>query len=356
MMYDVIIVGGGPAGCATAITASRLGARVLLLERGRYPRHKVCGEFVSPEAVTVLSSLLLPEDRALMNACPNIARMRIFIDGRTICAPIKPHAISLTRYELDLALWRACQAAGVDARQGITAERIEAPDAVVAAGERLSARAVVDATGRWSNLRRVRVVKPKSQYVGLKGHFAENGSQLSSDLYFFAEGYCGVQPIGNDAVNVCAMVRAESAAKLQEVFRLEARLAQRAETWRPLTTPVSTFPLIFRDPAPVQNGVFHAGDAAGFVDPFVGDGISLALQTGLAAAEALCPLWRNGECWEKVADRYTSEYDRRFRPVFRRAARIRRLFSMPLPLRALAAWAAQMPGVSSRLVLLTRAS
>ncbi|MGH9566287.1 MAG: FAD-dependent oxidoreductase, partial [Candidatus Angelobacter sp.] len=56
--YDLIVVGGGPAGCACAITAARSGARVLLLEKETFPRHKVCGEFVSPESVRLLAALL----------------------------------------------------------------------------------------------------------------------------------------------------------------------------------------------------------------------------------------------------------------------------------------------------------
>jgi flavin-dependent dehydrogenase len=60
MLYDLIVVGGGPAGCATAISAARSGASVLLLERGRFPRHKVCGEFVSAESLELLNDLLSP--------------------------------------------------------------------------------------------------------------------------------------------------------------------------------------------------------------------------------------------------------------------------------------------------------
>jgi flavin-dependent dehydrogenase len=60
-MYDLIVVGGGPAGTSAAITCARHGARVLLLERGQFPRHKVCGEFVSAESLELLSDLLAPQ-------------------------------------------------------------------------------------------------------------------------------------------------------------------------------------------------------------------------------------------------------------------------------------------------------
>ncbi len=355
--YDLIIAGGGPAGCAAAITAARGGARVLLLERGRYPRHKVCGEFISPEAVAVLSSLLLPADsERLVLAGPKVGAMRIFVDGRTIQAPVRPSAIGVRRYDLDLALWRACKSAGVDAREGVTVNAIEHTRVVTSHGEMFNTRASVDTTGRWSNLRHQHHKDKSPQFIGLKGHFVEADAPLSADLYFFPGGYCGVQPIGEDLVNVCAMVRADLTAKLDDVFQLEPRLQKRAAGWTPATTPVSTFPLIFRELSPLHAGVVCAGDAAGFIDPFVGDGISLALQTGVAAAQALASVWRDGNSLQVAAEAYRSHYERRFRPIFRRAARVRRLFSLPRPLRAVAATIAQMPGVSSGLLKITRAA
>ncbi len=68
--YDLIVIGAGPAGCAAAITAARTGASVFLLERGRFPRHKVCGEFVSAESLDLLQDLLAPAHRSLIAQRP----------------------------------------------------------------------------------------------------------------------------------------------------------------------------------------------------------------------------------------------------------------------------------------------
>src|SRR5712692_3277910 len=104
-MYDLIVIGGGPAGTSAAITAARNGARVLLLERGRFPRHKVCGEFVSAESLDLLRDLLAPPHRQLISDAPRIAHSRIFADGATLSAEIAPPAASITRFDLDSALW-----------------------------------------------------------------------------------------------------------------------------------------------------------------------------------------------------------------------------------------------------------
>ena len=96
-MYDLAVIGGGPAGAAAAITSARQGHRVLLLERGKYPRHKVCGEFVSAESLGILRSLL--SGTALLGRqwerLARIGRGRLFVDGSVLEAAIDPPA-SLT--------------------------------------------------------------------------------------------------------------------------------------------------------------------------------------------------------------------------------------------------------------------
>jgi flavin-dependent dehydrogenase len=77
-MRDLIVIGGGPAGTSAAITCARNGARVLLLERGRFPRHKVCGEFVSAESLDLLAGLLAPQDKPLLADAIRIPRARVF--------------------------------------------------------------------------------------------------------------------------------------------------------------------------------------------------------------------------------------------------------------------------------------
>ena len=124
----------------------------------------------------------------------------------------------------------------------------------------------------------------------------------SVDLYFLDGGYCGVQPVNlrdgdeqTGRVNVCAMVRADVASTLPEVFDCHPGLQKRSRGWRPLSEPVTTSPLVFREPQPERDGILMAGDAAGFVDPFVGDGISLALRSGTSGGRVsdsvLC--WKN---------------------------------------------------------------
>src|SRR5882672_4902132 len=100
-MYDLIVIGGGPAGSSAAITAARGGARVLLLERGKFPRQKVCGEFVSAESLDLLAGLLDAPHATLLSGALRIPRARVFLDGRKIETPVDPPAASIARLDLD---------------------------------------------------------------------------------------------------------------------------------------------------------------------------------------------------------------------------------------------------------------
>jgi menaquinone-9 beta-reductase len=391
--YDLAIIGGGPAGCAAAIAAIRAAprAKILLLEAGRYPRHKVCGEFLSPEGVAVLRQLGGLD--SFLSDRPLISRARLFFDAQKLSAPIAPAAASITRYDLDFALWQLAASRGIECRQESQLSAVAHQEDVakkedgweiaiashspagtaraisVNVNANIRARAVINAAGRWSRLTQPLTPaqsrssgasekrgpgQEKNKWIGLKQHFREApasapppSSQPSVDLYFFSEGYCGVQPIAPGVVNACAMFRfdarfdARSNARsiahshagsgMEEVFALHGELLRRSRGWQPASPPVSTSPLIFHTPAPLQAGILNVGDAAAFIDPFVGDGITLALRSGYLAGQCLSRflLERSQISLAQASADYERRYLRELAPVFRSASQVRRLISLP---------------------------
>jgi flavin-dependent dehydrogenase len=337
--FDLIVIGAGPGGSAAAILAARSGARVLLLERGTFPRHKVCGEFVSAESLDLLSNLLGSAAKALVIPAIRIDRTRLFLDGQVVESAIEPAAASIARFELDAALWQAAASSGVAARDRVTVSRMarEGGFRVSSSSGDFAARAVVDASGRWSNLSsREPAAGPK--WLGMKAHFRETNPSPSVDLYFFDGGYCGVQPVNladddnsGHRINACAMVRADRATEFSQIFYLHPELKERSRGWAPLMDTVSTSPLIFRKPTPVRDGLFLVGDAAGFVDPFAGDGISLALRSGALAAECLTGV--SSSSIASALDTYADRYEAELGPIFGASSTLRRMLALPAAIR-----------------------
>jgi len=369
MTFDLIVIGGGPAGCAVAITAARHGVKVLLLERGHFPRHKVCGEFVSSESLELLQNLLAPNHHQLIARAPRIARSSIFLDGAELDAKIAPAAASITRFDLDSALWQSAIVTGVDARGDCQVQAVEGtgPFKVVGGGSAVEGRAVINATGRWSNLTspatRCCASNSKDHWIGIKAHFREASPSASPsvDLYFFEGGYCGVQPITNPqngfgtVVNACAMVQAEAATSLQEVFCAHPALRERSSRWTPLIDPVTTSPLVFHPPELVHRGMLQAGDTATFVDPFIGDGISLALRGSAMAANCLVPFFRSQCSLEQAASEYCNSYQSELAPVFRASSKLRHMLRWPGVVRKpVLSLLQRAPVVTNLLVKMTR--
>lgn len=304
--YDVAIAGGGPAGCAAGIELARSGRRVLLLEAGTYPRQKVCGEFVSGEALPVLRGLLRDRYTELVRHVPEITRAILYGEREAVNVALPAAARSISRYELDHQLWQAAIEAGAEAHQPMTVLAIHP----IAGGHTIrtthgafEARRVIDATGRWSRLN----AEPKrtSGWIGIKAHMLGSATEGAVSLFFFDGGYCGVEAVGPGLVNVCAMVEARRAKTVEQVLRMHSRLQETSGGWRVIKETLITSPLI---PGRRKRlGILRVGDAAGFLHPFLGDGISMALRSGMMAAEDI----QSGE------GKFAARFDREFGAAFR---------------------------------------
>ena len=355
-VFDLAVIGGGPAGTSAAIHAARNGHRVLLLERGHFPRQKVCGEFVSSEALGLLEGLMAHS--AEWNTDPlEISHARIFVDGKLRETAIAPPANSIPRFVMDAALWRAAGDARVTAmaNHAVKGTLGRGPFQISTELGLFSARAVINAAGRWSVMNAGSHPSENSA-IGLKRHFYESAPSSSVDLYFFDGGYCGVQPIAADEINVSAMVSRKVAKTLEDVLSLEPHLAERSKNWRAVTEVVSTYPLILREPRPVtpKQNILNAGDAAGFIDPFVGDGISMALHSGRMAAACLDGFLRGRSSLAAAVSDYSQQYANQLLPAFRNARRLRRVISSP-SMRNIAMGLFGIPAISQLALRSTRA-
>lgn len=276
-MRRVRILGAGPAGSAAALSALSCGADVEWFDRSALPRHKVCGEFLTAEARSVLESLgVLSVVEQLRPA--RIRRVRLRFGRREQVGVLPETAWGLSRYAFDHALWSEA------VRRGARFARADAP----------ADPPCVVATGRTASL--ANPANRPSRLFGFKAHFQGPVSD-DVELFFFRGGYVGVNPVEGGFTNVCGLARQDVLASLS--FDVDGLLSTQppiAERIRPLLRAfawIFTGPLEFArhfDDA-AREGVYLAGDRACFVDPFTGSGQLIALLTGEVAGRAAAEGW-----------------------------------------------------------------
>jgi menaquinone-9 beta-reductase len=263
LLNPVCILGGGPAGASAAIAARRLGSEVRLIERSRFPRHKVCGEFLSPGIAPILERLGVWQSFQEQNPAL-VRRMEIHVGGAVKAAPLPEPAFGLSRYTFDRLLWEAALAAGAEAAS--------------------SREANVITTGRTSTL------EPRGRRLfGFKAHFTGPADD-AVELFFFRGSYVGINCVEDEITNVCGLAREEDLKFLNfdvdALIRLDPALRARLE---PLTRKwdwIFTGPLQYGQRLESSTSVYRAGDALSFVDPFTGSGLLCAVLTGSMAGEA----------------------------------------------------------------------
>ena len=301
--WDVVVAGGGPAGSTAARALALRGASVLLLDRGELPRWKVCGACLSPGAQDALAAAGLGGLPCALGAVP-LDRLTLAAAGRSASLPLAG-TVALSRAALDRALADAAASAGACVRVGATASLGTATGSqrVVVVrwrgrAERHTARVVVDATGLGGGLGGATGVAERQPYrvapgsrIGLGAVFDAGQVALPRGelrMVAGAHGYVGMVRVEDGRVNVAAAVEpdavrrrgpGEAVAEILAESGLEALPASPALGWR--GTPTLT-----RRPTELGGArLLRLGDAAGYVEPFTGEGICWALDSALVAAE-----------------------------------------------------------------------
>jgi menaquinone-9 beta-reductase len=356
---DVIVVGAGPAGAATAILLAERGLRVTVLDRARFPRPKVCGEYLSPEAARILDRLGVL--KIVDASAAPLRGMRITApDGTEIVgtyrpvsgwAPYRQHAIGVPRLVLDATLADRLRSLPVDFREEVRVTDLLLERGAVVGVESqagttttvLRAPLVVGADGRASvvaerlgcraahPLRRMALVT----YVGGLGDCRDYG-----EVFVDPPDYAILNPLADGRANLSVVVPLDHAAphsdrlelffaaRVKQIPSLARRLAgsERLEPVRALG------PLALRVGAPGRDGVLLVGDARGFLDPFTGEGMFTALRGAELAAGAVAEAIRTGD----VSARGLAGYEAARRRAFRSKERVVALLQLVIARRWLA--------------------
>ena len=304
---EVAIIGAGPAGSAAATFLARRSRSVLLLEKDRFPRAKVCGEFLSASALESLDRLGSRERIEALNP-ESIERGLIHLPGsRPISFQLPSPALGLSRFALDDLLVRRAQEAGAEVRFETRVASIERDgngfviQSGGRAGAEIRAQSVIGAWGRWDSLdrslRRRFLSRPRKF---LAWSFDYSGDTLSLaglvQLFVFPGGYCGLSRIEGGLAHLAGVISGKTRARLGggwETVVAHARhfhtdLDAQLSRLQPASSGcLGTGPVYFTRKPAVENGILMTGDAAGVIDPFSGEGQSVALASGILAAETV---------------------------------------------------------------------
>ena len=365
-MTDVVVVGAGPAGSAAAILLAERGSSVTLLDKAAFPRPKICGEYLSPEAARVLDRLGVLKAVDAAGAQP-LSGMRIIAPDGTVLDGTYPtsgpwrgyrdHALAIRREVFDRILLERARALPVDVRErhrvtGLLVEgglvRGVKAESADGAPVELRSRLVVGADGRASVVAHaLGLVRPhRLQRLALIQHVSGiEGLGDRGEIYVDPPDYSILNPVAAGIVNLSLVVPLAHAkpfssrletfmeARLRQLRHVPARLAgMKAEG------PVMAMgPLAYRVGEPRVGGVLLAGDAAGFYDPFTGEGLYTALRSAELLAEVAHPALSTGD----VSADALAPYARAKRAAFADKARVTRALQFIIAHRRLANGAAR---------------
>ncbi|HQY12264.1 MAG TPA: FAD-dependent oxidoreductase [Ferruginibacter sp.] len=296
---DIIIIGGGLAGLVSAIHLSKAGLSVIIIEKNEYPKHKVCGEYVSNEVLPYLQQLGADP---MTTGAKKINRFLLSTTrGKTIETKLPLGGFGVSRYTLDHFLFQHAVQNGCSVMQDTVSDvhfendmfRVQTKD-----GNEFTARSVIGAFGKRSNLD-VKLertfIKDRSPFVAVKTHLAGDFPEDLVALHNFKGGYCGISKVENGNINACYITNYSSFQQYRntEAFRQEVlcrnpHLKRIFENAVPVFEhPLTISQVSFSNKTTVEGHMLMCGDAAGMIHPLCGNGMAMAIHSAKIASELI---------------------------------------------------------------------
>jgi menaquinone-9 beta-reductase len=377
MAWDAIVVGAGPAGSASAILLSRMGLRVALLDKALSMPAKVCGEYLSPGTLRLLDLLggtpLLQERGARPLRGMNIHTA----GGKALRAVYPPDeggrergGLAVCRTVLDPALIELAVRAGAEYLPGVQALDVLVEEGGTVVGVRararggiaiMEARVVIGADGRGSVVaRRIGQVRRHSwlKKMALTGYFADvDRCDDRGEIFLSRDSYSILNPIRPGLTNVALVVSRrdyrrirDPASFLAALGRTHPQIGDRMARARTASPVRALGPLAYRATRVAVPGALLVGDAAGFLDPFTGEGIYTALRTAEMAAERIGERLACGVEEHPDLRSYASDWKRDVLPKWKMANLLQRAIRRPWIAECLVSQLASRPALTSYLL------
>jgi len=324
--YEIIIIGGGLAGLCNAIHLSKFGKKVLLIEKNEYPKHKVCGEYISNEVLPYLAFL---DINPFNFGAVKIDNFQLSTTkNKVISVKLPLGGFGISRYQLDFILYQKAIANGVLVLQDSVLNVDFSHDVFTVETKEnnsFKSKICIGAFGKRSlldvQLKRDFIQK-KSPYLGVKIHVKGNFAENLVALHNFKGGYCGVSKVENNTINLCYITSFSAFKKHKNIDDFQEKvvfknqyLKEIFQNSKPIwEKPLSISQISFETKKPVENHILMCGDSAGMIHPLCGNGMSMAIQSAQIASKLILN-YSNGKIAsrKKLENLYIREWNKQFK-------------------------------------------
>ena len=322
----MIIVGGGLAGLTNAIHLSKFKQKVLLIEKMPYPKHKVCGEYISNEVLPYLNSLGIDP---LEEGAKKISKVQVSsTKGNLIKGVLPLGGFGMSRYFLDSLLLKKARFNGVQVLKD-SVDSIHFKDDVFTVQTKdfktFQSKITIGAFGKRSELdikMNRRFIQKRSPYLAVKIHVKGNFSDNMIALHNFKGGYCGVSKVEDNSINLCYITEYQSFKKHKNILDFQQQVVFKnqhlkkifKESTSVFEKPLTISQISFETKNPVEDHIIMCGDTAGMIHPLCGNGMGMAIASARLASELILK-FLNGEiktrkCLEK---QYFIDWNKEFK-------------------------------------------
>ena len=324
--FDVLIIGGGLAGLCNAIHLSKFGTKVLLIEKNEYPKHKVCGEYISNEVLPYLQYLEIDPFR--FGAVKIDTFQLSTTTNKLISAKLPLGGFGISRYQLDFILSEKAKKNNVLIIQDTVIDVDFKEDTFLVETknkQKFTSKICIGSYGKRSTLDvklKRGFIKKRSPYLGVKFHVKGSFSENLVALHNFKGGYCGVSKVENNTINVCYITNFLSFQKYKNINDFEKNVVLKnhflKEIFENSTSvfeqPLSISQISFETKKPIENHMMMCGDAAGMIHPLCGNGMSMAIQSAQIASKLILNYLKgNNTNRDTLEKRYIMQWNAQFK-------------------------------------------
>jgi flavin-dependent dehydrogenase len=325
-IFDVVIVGGGIAGLTTAIHLSKFKQSVLLIEKNSYPKHKVCGEYVSNEVIPYLNFLgIYP----IKEGAKKISKVQIStIKGNLITSELPLGGFGISRFFFDSLLLKKASFNGVKVLK-YTVNFISYKNGVFFIKTKNSksyeSKITIGAFGKRSELdqkMKRKFIQNKSPYLAVKLHVKGNFPDNMIGLHNFNGGYCGVSKVENNSINLCYITDYKSFKQFKNISTFQKKVVYKNKHLKKIfeqstsvfEKPLTISQISFESKKPVENHIIMCGDTAGMIHPLCGNGMGMAIISAQLASNLILQ-FLNGEIKtrENLEKKYIKNWNKEFK-------------------------------------------